>query len=112
MLRLALGLWLLAALIALLPPGLCPCWLTADPAALHPHLGQPAAERHGHGYLLEIFTAQPAAAAPEFAGPAAVLLALLAVGAAWRNVYMPALNAGGWHPTLDFPPPRLQIAGH
>jgi hypothetical protein len=81
----------------------------AEPSHTHPHLGGQAEAPHSHAYLLEIFQAQPAAAAPPFVSPAALLLALLAVSAAWWALAGPAITPGGWQPRQASPPPRARL---
>jgi len=105
--RIVILLAFLAGLIAVAPPGLCPCWLIADVRTYHPHPdGQPD-RPHTHDYLFELFHAQPVAALP---GPPItigdLMLALIGAGV-WRHLSHRAWPAQGWATPPPTPPPRL-----
>jgi len=95
----------LAALTSLAQPGLCPCWLIAD--AVHPHPGgrAQADHPHPHGYLFEMFQAQPAAIAPALV-TARALVNDLAAQALWQTLIERRTGAAGWGGPPDHPPPR------
>lgn len=97
----------LVSLTALTPVGLCPCWLMADVRAYHPHPDGHPERPHGHGYLLELFDAQPVAIVVVALIPAHDLVMFLAHGSLWQWVMGLALGPAGWVSPPIKPPPRL-----
>ena len=105
--RIVILLVFLASLIAVAPPGLCPCWLIADVRTYHPHPNGRPERPHPHNYLFELFHSQTAAASPEpLIAIRDLVLALIGTGV-WRRLSRQARPAHGWVMPPPTPPPRL-----
>jgi hypothetical protein len=96
----------LVTLVAIAPPGLCPCWLLREPERVHPHLDGWPERPHRHEYLFSLFQSQAAAAAPVAVLPAGLLLLCQALAAVWRRIPEPIFPARGWSFSPLTPPPR------
>ncbi len=93
--------------VALMPPGVCPCWLMFDPAANHPHFDGHPEIPHDHEYLFDYFQSQTVAASSLALIPAALLIALQAVSGLLRNLTGHVLLGDGWAYLPPTPPPRV-----
>lgn len=103
MLRLALAVCV--ALVALAPPGLCPCWLIADVRHIHPHPSGEPDRPHPHDYLFEMFQTQPAHTSEPPLHPTA-LIEHLKDRSVWQAVGDYARVISGWSAAPPTPPPR------
>jgi hypothetical protein len=92
--------------MAFAPPGLCPCWLTADPGHTHLHLDGHPERAHKHDYLFDLFQGQTSAAAPAPLLPISLLLALLAASGLWRQLTHAVSFEAGWNEPPGTPPPK------
>lgn len=78
----------------------------ADPAEHHPHFDLLPFLPHSHGYLLDYFRSQTAAAAPAMTISLALWLAALASAATWADLHWPFDFSPDWQAGVDLPPPR------
>ena len=109
--RLTLALLLfLAGYLALVQPGLCPCWLMRDVRTYHPHPFAHPEHPHPHDYLLEIFNAESVAVAPPLLIPARILILALALNGLWWRIGSHAFSAADWAAPPPIPPPRLSAS--
>lgn len=99
----------LAIFIAFTPPGVCPCWLMADPGHNHPHLDGHPEKPHRHDYLIDLFQSQAIVAAPLALMPLSLLIALLAANSLWRRLSQTWAFTPGWNALPITPPPRLRL---
>lgn len=101
-----LGVACLVLIVALAPPGLCPCWLLRDAAVLHPHLISPEWPDHPHDYLFEFYAATADAAVAATWIPLGALLMALAAACLWHTAADPFLFALERRPRPVRPPPK------
>ncbi len=108
-----LSRWLLVvtllstALVVLMPPGLCPCWLNAEVERFHLHIGKVTEEDHSHEYLNQLSETTVADTHSIKILPARLLVALLiGMGALTRQLFAPAISFSGWYLLPPKPPPR------
>ena len=99
-------IFLVGNLTAIMPVGLCPCWLMADVGIRHPHLAGNPAQPHPHGYLFDLFQAQEAASPPSVTTVRDWLHRVAAVSL-WRLLPGDAIDKTGWLPEIEPPPPRV-----
>ena len=99
-----------AILIALMPPGLCSCWINPGRETVHVHFGYAhAASEHSHEYLNQLGLANAGGFLPLLLIPAALLLQLLsATDIFWRISRFACLHRE-WKPSVTPPPPRGTI---
>jgi hypothetical protein len=93
--------------VALMPPGLCPCWLMHDVRAFHPHPGGFPERPHRHDYLFDIFQSQQAADMEIMPNPVGMLIEKLLNGSVWQARDMFKVSALNWQSAPPTPPPRL-----
>jgi hypothetical protein len=106
--RPALAVYLILALfVAILPPGLCPCWLMPEPAKQHPHFDWHPERPHGHNYLFDLFQSQTVPALLVASVPLSLLIALQAASGLRRRLGDLVLPPSGWAMPPLTPPPRL-----
>lgn len=105
-LSLAAALVLLASLMAVAPPGLCPCWLIRDVRDYHPHFDGHPERPHSHDYLFEMFPTGTTALAEPNLLPASSLIVLLALALLWHSRRDAALYGRIIVPAPLTPPPR------
>ncbi len=95
-----------AVYLALTPPGLCPCWLMAEPDKFHPHPSGRPERPHGHDYLFDLFQSQTLSAIPLAITPARLLIERQSGDGLWRPLAAPMFFTGGWASSPLTPPPR------
>jgi len=99
----------LVGLLALAPPGRCPCWMFADAMGVHPHPYGHAEVPHDHSYLFDMSPSSPSQPPPIPIAPQEVIDRLLALGGLW-SIYNPSpLGTVGSSAPPSTPPPRLHL---
>lgn len=102
-----LSLIVVSLFVAVMPPGLCPCWLMRDVRALHPHPGGFPERPHRHDYLFEIFQSQPAIAVEQVTNPVGRLIEHLLNNSVWLSGQALTVYVPGWRAAPPTPPPRF-----
>jgi hypothetical protein len=98
---------LLGLVVAVTPPGLCPCWLLVEVERVHVHPAGDGAERHSHDYLFELFNSHAPAYPPYVISAAALIALLLASALYYRPPRWGMFSRHGWRGDPDVPPPRV-----
>jgi len=96
-----------SAMTALMPPGLCACWLNPSVQSVHVHLGAPPAD-HSHTNLSDSAdgVAPFALILPLPSLQSLILLAL--AGAIWTPIAQPFSGGISWSTPPGLPPPKTQ----
>jgi hypothetical protein len=92
---------------ALLPAGLCGCWLMVDVAEHHPHPDGHSEQPHSHEYLFDLFNAGTPATATLNVLPADQLVELLNANPLWHQVTDVLAEPSAWSSPPLSPPPRF-----
>lgn len=98
--------FLLIGLLPLARPGLCPCWMFADPQAFHPHPYGHAEVPHDHGYLFDMSPSVPAQPPPPLLSPQEIVERLRAQGDLWSRSGVAVVGGVEWSTPPATPPPR------
>ena len=99
-----------AALIALTPPGLCPCWLNPDVETNHVHFRDVPDSNHSHEYLNELSQASLGEILPILLIPAAIFIALESLSTILWELIWGVFSPMRWKLPLSPPPPKLLSA--
>jgi hypothetical protein len=94
-------------LTALMPPGLCSCWINPARETVHVHFGHAHAESsHSHGYLSKLSDADAGGVLPLLIIPAALLVVLLSQTNIFWRIPSALSHSREWKPKVAPPPPR------
>ncbi len=95
---------LLAGILPVTPPGLCPCWLLDH---IHPHPFAHSELPHSHDYLFWMFSADTAETPPALPTSSEVHARLLSLNDLWSEASEPLPGSPAWSGSPSKPPPRL-----
>jgi len=98
---------LFACLVALMPPGVCPCWLNPNLVEYHFHFKpEDAGSEHSHEYLSQMTQATGIDADLTPFIPSALILALAGLGTFRRQLISPQVISTSWSDRVLKPPPK------
>ena len=100
---------MLVGLLAVAPPGLCPCWMFTNPMEVHPHPYGHAELPHDHSYLFDLSPSSPSQPPPIPSAPQEMIDRLLALGGLWSISKPSPLGTASWSAPPSTPPPRLRL---
>lgn len=100
----------MSLLVALMPPGLCSCWLNPAAAEVHVHFGSSDAG-HSHEYLFTLSSGTIAGARVPVDPVMSLLLASVLALLWFRLPAAQAAPGRAWCLPPDVPPPEFRFSG-